>query len=138
MSIKLRGHHLLCLLGYRGMGYSEEFAANMTEVYKQLQQDAASLVAVVSGPDDLCQSFPCEQMNHCDNRQVHEKDQLVIEHLGLKVGDSLPWQEVVERIRVNITPQHIPQWCATCPWLKYGVCEEGVDRIVKGETLRVL
>ena len=27
---KLRGHHLFCLLGYKGMGYSQEYVDNMT------------------------------------------------------------------------------------------------------------
>jgi hypothetical protein len=32
--IKIRGHHLLCLLHFEGKGYSEEFIENMKIVKK--------------------------------------------------------------------------------------------------------
>lgn len=138
MDIKLRGHHLLCLLGYRGMGYSEAFANNMTEVYKQLQQQPTTLVTIVSGPDDLCKCFPSDQSNHCNTDHVHERDEMIRKHLGLEIDDCLPWQQVLDRVKSRVKPHHIPEWCATCPWLSYGVCEEGVVRIAGGGGLNVL
>lgn len=132
MSIRLRGHHLLCMLGFRGMGYSEPFAKNMTEVYEQLWQQPLTPVTLVTGSDDLCKSFPCDQPNHCDNQNVHERDEFIRKHLGLEAGECLPWQQILDRVRSRVKPQHIPKWCATCPWLSYGVCEAGVERIANG------
>ncbi|MEX2414948.1 MAG: DUF1284 domain-containing protein [Paenibacillaceae bacterium] len=132
MSIRLRGHHLLCLLGYRGMGYSEPFAKNMTGVYEQLWLEPATPVTIVKGSDDLCKSFPCDQPNHCDNHNVHERDEFIRKHLGLEVDDCLAWQQILDRVKSRVKPHHIPEWCATCQWLSYGVCEEGVNRIASG------
>jgi hypothetical protein len=138
MDIKLRGHHLLCLLGYRGMGYSEAFAANMTVVYERLRQQPTTLVTIVSGPDDLCVCFPSDQPNHCLTGHVHERDEHIRQQLGLNIGDCVPWQHIVDTVRLRVKPQHIPEWCGTCPWLSYGVCEEGVGRIANGDGLSVL
>jgi hypothetical protein len=138
MGIKLRGHHLLCLLGYRGMGYSEAFANNMTEVYEQLRQQPSMLVTIVQGPDDLCEFFPSDQPNHCHTHHVHERDELIRQHLGLEIDDCIPWQQVIDLVGSRVKPHHIPEWCATCPWLSYGVCEEGVERIASGGGLQEL
>lgn len=135
MSIQLRGHHLLCLLGFRGMGYSEPFAKNMLEIYEQLWQAPTTKVTIVRGSDDLCRSFPCDQPNHCDSHNVHERDDFIRKHLGLVVGDSYTWQHILDRVKSHVKPHHIPEWCATCPWLSYGVCEEGVGRIASGSGL---
>ena len=124
-----------CLLGYRGMGYSETFAENMTEVYKQLWHEPTTLVTIVKGPDDLCEHFPCDKPYHCDNQNVHQRDDLISEHLGLKIGDCVAWQQILDRVKSRVKPHHIPEWCASCPWLSYGVCEKGVERVINGEGL---
>jgi hypothetical protein len=136
MGIRLRGHHLLCLLGFRGMGYSEPFANNMMDIYEQLYQEPTTQVTIVRGSDDLCKSFPCDQPNHCDNQNVHERDEFIRKHLDLEVGDCLAWQQILDRVKSNVKSDHIPEWCATCPWLSYGVCEAGVDRIANGDGLQ--
>lgn len=135
MSVRLRGHHLLCLLGFRGMGYSEEFARNMSKVYEKLRRTPETSILIVEGADDLCVKFPCDQEYHCDDAAVHQHDRQVIHHLGVQPGDQVTWKELLERVREQVKPEHIPKWCASCQWLRYGVCEEGVELIHKGEVL---
>lgn len=134
-SIRLRGHHLLCLLGFRGMGYSERFTANMRDIYETLRRNPDTIVTVVSGPDDLCAYFPEDRPCHCDNDTVHRRDEIVLRHLNIRTGERLSWREILQRIRAHVQPEHLPVWCAGCPWLGYGVCEEGVARIGKGQDL---
>ena len=43
MPVRLRGHHFLCILTYRGHGYTPSFVANMTEI-----------VADIAGGDPPC------------------------------------------------------------------------------------
>lgn len=138
MAILLRGHHLLCLLGYRGMGYSEAYAANMSQAHERLRTKPETEVELVEGPDDLCVCFPADQAYHCDNGSVFRKDAFVLERLGLRIGEVRTWAEVQKRIAAQVTPEHIPEWCAACPWLHYGVCEEGVRIVREGGGLRPL
>ena len=86
---RLRGHHLLCLLGYRGMGYSKEYVDNMTRLRQTLRTDPETSVLLVAGPDDLCNKFPNFQTCHCDDANIHEQDAAILKKLGLQIGQRL-------------------------------------------------
>lgn len=135
MNVRLRGHHLLCMLGYRGMGYSAEYAANMTRVYETLRQKPATAVQIVAGPDDLCAAFPRQLDCHCEDANVRERDQTVLTRLRLRTGDELSWQDVLLRIRTDVAPTDISVWCASCPWQPYGLCALGVAIVRAGDAL---
>ena len=50
--VQLRGHHFLCMLTYRGFGYSAEFTANMATKISDIRYGAD--IVLVEGPDDIC------------------------------------------------------------------------------------
>ncbi|MQT12112.1 DUF1284 domain-containing protein [Segnochrobactrum spirostomi] len=52
MTVRLRGHHLLCLLTFRGAGYGAAFVANMRGIAERLSAGEAAVI--VAGPDDVC------------------------------------------------------------------------------------
>jgi uncharacterized protein len=133
--IRLRGHHLLCLLGFRGMGYSEEFCVNMTAIYERLRLEPETEVVLTEGPDDICAHYPQDKPPHCEGASVYHRDALVLERLGLKLGEALPWSAVTARLSEEIEPPDIPVICASCPWEPYGVCREGVGLVRRGEAL---
>ncbi|MDD9266905.1 DUF1284 domain-containing protein [Paenibacillus sp. MAHUQ-63] len=133
--IGLRGHHLLCLLGYRGMGYSKEFCENMTGVYETLRAHPETVIRVVLGPDDLCAAFPADQVAHCENRTVYDRDAEIVAKLGLQAGMELSWSAVCGKVAAQVTPGDIGHLCATCRWESYGVCADGVRIIREGGEL---
>jgi hypothetical protein len=135
MSLQLRGHHLLCLVGFRGMGYSPKFTENMAAIYEQLRQEPSTLVQVVRGADDLCSCYPKDKPNHCDTQSVHARDTSVLERLGLPLGSQVEWRAVLKLLEKNVVPEDIPRLCASCPWQPYGVCEAGVALIAGGQPL---
>lgn len=134
MTIKLRGHHLLCLLGYRGMGYSDDFCVNMTEIYETLRADSETRIEIVNGPDDVCRAYPPDKPNHC-NGPVHVQDTAVLNKLGLKPGHQSSWREVCQLVAEYVVPADISHLCSSCPWESYGVCQEGVQLVVSGKAL---
>ncbi|MBB3112740.1 hypothetical protein FHS18_004842 [Paenibacillus phyllosphaerae] len=135
MAIRLRGHHLLCLLGFRGMGYSEAYVHNMKQVYRRLLEDSSTSCTLVSGPDQLCACFPADGDYHCESRTVSERDAAILARLGLAVGQTVSWQDILERVKHNVAPADLNAICATCPWLPYGVCQEGVGLVAAGKRL---
>lgn len=137
-TIQLRGHHLLCLLGFRGMGYSPDFTINMKNVYEQLRQQPYTPITLVRGVDDLCKCYPSDKPNHCDTNSVHERDQVILDRLGLTTGTTLPWESILLLLKQHMAPTEIPILCSTCPWQPYGVCEEGLARISAGAGLAPL
>lgn len=131
----LRGHHLFCLLGYRGMGYSDQYVKEMTRLHTVLREDPQTLITIVHGPDDLCSNFPENEPYHCDESAVLDRDERIVQYLGLTIGNTYTWSDIEQRIIERVVREDIPRFCSTCPWLPYGVCEEGVDRMRHGDGL---
>ena len=82
LMINLRGHHLLCLQGFQGYGYNEEFTRNMTIIHEKLMNDEES-IHLVNGLDDLCKYCPNLNKDICINDRENEKilkmDKIVID-----------------------------------------------------------
>ncbi|MGG1550386.1 DUF1284 domain-containing protein [Paenibacillus ferrarius] len=135
MPIQLRGHHLLCLLGYRGMGYSEAFCENMTAVYEQLREEPETMIRLVLGPDDLCAFHPTEGEQHCENRTVYTRDAEIAAVVGMEVGMERSWADICTKVAERMKPSDIRHLCATCRWEPYGVCADGVRIIGEGGAL---
>ncbi|VEF47551.1 Protein of uncharacterised function (DUF1284) [Bacillus freudenreichii] len=133
---KLRGHHIFCLLGYRGMGYSKEYVNNMTRLHQTLRVNPKTLIQIVKGPDQLCEKYPNSGEYHCQDNNIYERDSAILEKLGLKIGQILHWEEIEAHIRKYVLPSDIHDVCETCSWRLYGVCEEGIQEILEGKGLR--
>lgn len=50
--IRLRGHHLLCVLTFEGAGYNAQFARNLTAIVDRINDGEEILI--VDGPDVIC------------------------------------------------------------------------------------
>ena len=133
---KLRGHHLFCLLGYKGMGYSQEYVENMTVLHQSLRDDPETWVQLIEGPDQLCEKYPNSGEYHCQDQHIDKRDRVILEKLGLKIGQILKWKDIEDAIRKNVVPSDIEIVCETCSWRSFGVCEEGIENILQGIGLR--
>lgn len=138
MTIKLRGHHLLCLLGYRGKGYSAGFCANMTLVYERLRTAPETKIELIHGPDDICAAFPEDQDSHCDNTSVYRKDEEIARQIGIAIGETWAWADVCAAVAERVQPHDIGSLCRDCRWEPYGLCREGVAHIHASRSLRTL
>lgn len=138
MTIQLRGHHLLCLMGYRGKGYSDGFCANMTAVYETLRTKPDTRIELIEGPDDICAAFPADQPSHCGNETVYKKDSDIAAKLGYRTGDLFRWEEACERVAASVEPDDIGVLCRDCRWQPLGLCREGVAHMAQAGKLRAL
>jgi uncharacterized protein len=133
---KLRGHHLFCLLGYRGMGYSQEYVENMTRLHQTLRENPKTLIELVKGPDQLCEKYPNTGDYHCQDANLYERDAVILKRMDLHIGEILKWEDIEARIKRHVVPTDIQIVCETCHWRTYGVCEEGIQEILDGKGLR--
>lgn len=133
---KLRGHHIFCLLGYRGMGYSQDYIKNMTRIHQSLRENPKIEIQLVKGPDQLCEKYPNSGEYHCQDESIYERDAAILNKLGLKIEDILTWEDIEKHIRNQVVPSDIQTICETCSWRSYGVCEDGVQDILEGKGLR--
>ena len=80
MTVRLRAHHLLCLLTYVGKGYSAAFIANYDAIAERLGRGEDILI--VSGPDDICQPMLREVESHCLGESAAGRDELAARDVG--------------------------------------------------------
>lgn len=132
--LSLRGHHLLCLLGYRGYGYSREHEEKLWQMKRLLWSSPETVVKIEDRPDGVCHSCPHLKDGACAREagsevRVRGRDQRVMARLGLSSGERLAWGGVVERLRARVTPEDLAQLCSACSWLPLGYCLEGLKSI---------
>lgn len=84
MTVRLRAHHLLCMLTYVGRGYSPAFVENYDAVVARLAQGEP--IRLVAGPDDICAPIQDIATAHCHNESVVERDRLALVSVGHLVG----------------------------------------------------
>ncbi len=135
MTMVLRGHHLLCVQGFQGMGYSPGFVKEFSKIVEKIRDEEKDFsVQVIAGLDDACQHCPNKGENKCEadmgsNEHVLIMDLRVISHLGLIEGAAYPKSYLLELIAKEITPDDLDHLCSNCSWLKFNVCKEGIAKL---------
>ena len=133
--IRIRGHTLLCLQGFRGEGYSPGFVENMAGLHRDLAENPDRLVEVSEAPDAICAACPHLSPKGCSLTGDHSEEDLgvqdrhVLARLGLQPGTRVRWGEVLDRIRASVTGADLPGICGQCRWLPLGYCRDGIDRL---------
>ncbi len=134
-TLRLRGHTLLCLQGFRGEGYSPAFTDNLASIHRHLAENPDQDVEVVDSPDAVCGACPHKAPSGCaiDGEGAEEgmkmQDRHVLELLGLRAGERLTWKHALARIRRSVSGKDLPGICGSCRWLPLGYCREGLERL---------
>lgn len=136
--VRLRAHHLLCLHGFRGLGYNSDFAANMQKIHRRLKESPQTVVEVLNSADDICAACPNLSHGRCSKdadggvTSIVEKDSAVIERLALAPGASLPAGELFSRT-ADAFGSGIGDLCSSCSWMPLGWCEAGLKNRTMSE-----
>lgn len=125
MTIRLRAHHLLCLLTYVGKGYSPAFTDNYDRVAERLSRGEDILL--VSGPDDICAPLLDEPEPHCLGESAAERDRVAaadVEDLlarPIRAGTRLDLDAaILARMRQAFSAGLVRRACQGCEWA--GLC----------------
>lgn len=121
MTVRLRAHHLLCLLTYIGKGYSLAFTDNMTVIAGRIS--AGETIEIIEGPDDICAPRLAETSAHfCDesvyNRDLHAaKDVGKILQVPMHTGAKLSLDKGSLRLlRSAFSRNQVRSACNDCQW----------------------
>jgi hypothetical protein len=115
--VRLRPHHLLCVLTYAGRGYTPEFERGFDAVSARLSAGAA--IEIVAGADDICAHHNGND-RHCDDASIALRD----EHARAAVhlpGDVLD-ADTVRALRTAFAAGDIRGACVGCDW--YALCSQ--------------
>ncbi|MBI2865327.1 MAG: DUF1284 domain-containing protein [Chloroflexi bacterium] len=138
----LRGHHVLCVLGFRGYGYSEQFVAGMRAIVNRLRAAPEMMVELAVGRDLVCLSCPhlvgevCKKRGAESGEDTAAHDRRVLDWLGFRVGQRLAWSAVLDMVRQTVKPEDLPNLCRECEWSPLGACEEGLRSLLNGATVK--
>lgn len=120
-TVRLRPHHLLCILTYVGKGYGEPFTANLTAIAQRI--GAGEAVMVVAGPDDVCAPLRHEGNPHCLRSGAAQRDQAAARQVGLLLGRPVAagvrivlGADAVRRLRAAFAAGDIRDACRGCEW----------------------
>lgn len=133
--IRLRGHTLLCLQGFRGEGYSPAFIAHLAAIHRSLADDPDQWVEVTDQPDSVCQACPhlsqegCRLNGERSEDEMRAQDRDVLSRLGYRAGERAQWRALLDRIARTLTGDELPAICGTCRWLPRGYCREGLIQL---------
>lgn len=118
MKITLRGHHLLCLQGFQGYGYSEKFVLNMAHI-NELRKSKNTFISLTDECDDICTSCPNLKNNICENEKqnniIKKMDNEVLSKLDInKEYNAL---ELFEEVSFKFnTLNSVENICVGCKW----------------------
>jgi hypothetical protein len=132
---KLRGHHLLCVHGFQGMGYSPSFVEKMSEIVEQIRDPESDIwLEITIGFDEVCNACPHQGETRCEadeasDMHVKQMDARVIHHLELETDATYRKRWLVRRTANMVEPDDLEELCAGCSWLPYGVCKEGIRKL---------
>ncbi len=137
MTLRLRRHHVLCCVGFRGEGYDDAFRANMSRlVYQQLRtpEGPDQEILITGNADAIC--APCPHRVGLGCAEQAKIDRLDNDHgaaLGIAAGDKLTWGECLDLVRQKIAPEDLDTICTGCVWLPMGLCKTAVARLKAGD-----
>ncbi|AZT89289.1 DUF1284 domain-containing protein [Caldicellulosiruptor changbaiensis] len=129
--IELRFHHLLCFLGFRGLGYNKEFVDNFRKVYEKVFTEGQKVI-LVTHPDVICQKCPrlvdgiCTAEDKVENFDVKLREFLCKN--GISNFDNVLPSEIYKVIK-KLSTQEFEDICRSCEWFSLGYCKEGLLKL---------
>jgi hypothetical protein len=118
--LRLRPHHIMCepFMVLETFDRGEAFNALATRIKEALESQADTLIEVIEGTDDLCQTCPLCGDARCqspdgDETAVRKWDAIVLRGLEVSYGDRLTGAQFMALIRRKVP---IPLCLTKCRW----------------------
>lgn len=121
MTVRLRPHHLLCMLTYVGKGYTPVFVENYERIAERLA--AGEAIELVAGPDDICAPLTGDPQAHCHGESVVARDAQALAAVANLLATPLapgaritPTPALITRLRNAFQSGAIRTACSGCEW----------------------
>ncbi len=119
--LKIRAHHLCCIQGFQGYGYSPIFVANLRAVISDIKAFPSRPLELVSQCDVICASCPskreCTAQESTVSRRIKSMDLAVMEKLKIKEGTVMEADEAFSLVNSQLANiSEINDVCGTCKW----------------------
>ena len=118
MKLTLRGHHLLCLKGFQGYGYSEDFTKNMTEI-NYLRKQNSTTISITNSSDEIWKSCPNLKKGICENIEQNERIIEMDNQVLNKIDSAVEYNatELFEKTDLIFnSKESVSKICSKCIW----------------------
>lgn len=150
--MRIRAHNLICLQGFKGLGYGADFVAEMERVTVLLRKKPDTPIEVIAGADVLCEKCPYNYRGRCMVDDPEDTpvpfdapdeatlmDRRVLGWLEIEEGSVQLWGQILYKIGRNIDSSAMDALCGNCRWRSYPHCAEALDelhaKVASGELL---
>ncbi|MFD1745589.1 DUF1284 domain-containing protein [Rhizobium helianthi] len=141
MTIRLRPHHLLCMLTFVGKGYTPSFTQNYVVIIRRLGQGEDILL--VDGPDDICAPLLADiAIPHCHSDSVASRDTQALLDIACllgvphRLGDFIRLNaDLLRRLRTAFAMKQVRNACQGCEWA--GLCDSVAHHDFQDALLRI-
>jgi hypothetical protein len=119
--MKIRAHHLCCIQGFQGYGYSPAFVSNMRTIISDIKAAPSRPIKLVSECDAICFSCPskmeCSTQKSVHSHRIKNMDLAVLEKLNIEEGTVIEANEAFRLVNSKLnTASDIEEVCETCKW----------------------
>ena len=118
--LRLRPHHIMCepFLALETFDRGEAFNTLATRIKEALESQADTLIEVIEGVDDLCQTCPLCRDGRCqspdgDENAVRKWDAIVLRGMEISYGDRLTAGHLSALIKQKVP---LPLCLTKCRW----------------------
>ncbi|MGC9337612.1 MAG: DUF1284 domain-containing protein [Candidatus Cloacimonadia bacterium] len=117
--LKIRAHHLLCIQGFQGYGYSEDFVKNMIEIIENI--DSNPEAQIITECDVMCSCCPYNVEGVCQKKpdsaqKVKDMDMRILRKLNLKDGTRGRIKDFLSLANTKIRNSFDVHICGECDW----------------------
>ena len=117
--IRIRAHHLLCMQGFQGLGYSSEFTQNMAQIIGEIIKNPFSFITVTAEVDSICECCPHNFQGICNKESISNNiktvDSIILEKLDLEEGSVIS-STSIRSLTTNLSSQTVKKVCGSCSW----------------------
>lgn len=120
--LRIRAHHLLCMQGFQGYGYSQNFVDNMTEIINNIKSTPGLLVEIISECDSVCLCCPHNVGGVCskepDSREkIKKMDMEVLRRLDINEGAKIFAKDIFGLVNTKLKRiSDAIEICGDCSW----------------------
>lgn len=117
--IRIRAHHLLCIQGFQGYGYTKDFVSHMEKVTTFLRSNPLYKIKIVVKSDELCSQCPHDVDERCikgSSNEISKIDRLVVEKANLDLKHIYTVSEAFGIVNKNLNHDLVVSLCSGCTW----------------------
>ena len=124
--IKIRAHHLLCMQGFQGYGYSDAFTEHLGKIVTQFREKPDTRIALTAACDEICSGCPHQVHGRCQmdaesDSRIRAMDTAILTKMQTEPGSCGTIAKMFQQAGQTFpTKASVTDICGDCQW--DGIC----------------